>query len=69
MLDCSDQHSSSIRMRVMRNIIEELEQEASFWRELIESRQGEVEEYVLQHMRDALMLVEYKLAQMTDSYH
>jgi hypothetical protein len=53
----------------MRKIKEELEQEASFWRELIESRQGEAEEYVLQHMRDALLLVEYKLSLMMDSYH
>ena len=53
----------------MRDLKEELEQEASFWRELIESRQGEAEEDVIQHMRDALLLVEYKLAQTLESYH
>jgi hypothetical protein len=51
----------------MRDIREELEQEASFWREMIE--QGDTDEPALQRMRDALLLAEFKLAKMMDSYH
>ena len=52
----------------MRDIRENLEQEADFWRTMLKEcpDAGEPE---CQRMREALLLAEYKLAQMTDSYH
>jgi len=50
------------------DIKEELEQEASFWRTMLEEcpNSGISE---TQRMREALQLAEYKLAQMMSSYH
>jgi len=53
----------------MRNIREELEQEASFWREMLEDHQNDVDEIALQRMVDALSLVEYKLSYLVDMWH
>ena len=52
----------------MNNIREQLEQEASFWREMLKECPG-AGESDYQRMREALLLAEYKLAQMMDSYH
>ena len=51
----------------MRDLREELEQEASFWREMID--QEDADELALQRMREALLLTEYKLVQMMDEIH
>ena len=52
----------------MRDITEALEQEAEFWRTMLKEYPdaGASEHH---RMCDALMLAEYKLAQMTDSLH
>jgi len=51
----------------MRDITEELEQEASFWREFINDYA--LDDDSLKRAREALLLAEYKLSQMMDSYH
>lgn len=52
----------------MRDIKDNLEQEASFWREMLKECPN-ADTSDLQRMHEALLLAEYKLAQMTDSYH
>ena len=49
----------------MRDTREELESEASFWQELIGFYQDTISEEELNDMRDALKLIEFKLAQKT----
>lgn len=52
----------------MREIKEDIERETSFWREMVkECTDDETSNY--QHMREALSLAEYKLAEKRDSYH
>ena len=52
----------------MRDIRDELEQEASFWREM--SRKcSDVNKPECQRMREALLLVEIKLAQLEERLH
>ena len=48
---------------------EKLEQEVSFWRELIIAFDGEGSETELNRMREALLLAEYKLAQLSETLH
>ena len=57
----------SILPTIRHDLSEELEIEASFWRDMISDYV--LDDDSLQRARDALMLVEYKLSQMTDSYH
>ena len=51
------------------NRIEELEQEASFWRELIAGLEEKGNHNEQDRMRQALLLVEFKLAQLEDKFH
>lgn len=53
----------------MRDIREELVQEASFWRELISSLEAVGSHNEIDRMRQALLLAEYKLAQMEEVKH
>lgn len=55
-------------MVTVRDIREELEQEAAFWLTLLKECH-DAGASKTQRMRDALNLVEYKLAQITDSFH
>ena len=52
----------------MHEYKDNLEQEADFWRIMLKEcpDAGEPE---FQRMREALLLAEYKLAKMTDSFH
>lgn len=52
----------------MRDPIEELEQEASFWREML-NECPEAGEDRCERMRDALLLAEFKLAQLEETKH
>ena len=52
----------------MRDIREELEQEASFWCELITSLEMTASENELNRMREVMLLAEFKLAQI-DTTH
>lgn len=52
----------------MHDIKENLEQEADFWRTMLKEC-PDAGESDYQRMNEALLLAEYKLAQMMDSYH
>ena len=52
----------------MRDISEGLEQETSFWREMLKECL-DTDTSDCQRMREALLLAEFKLAQMTELYH
>ena len=52
----------------MRDISEDLKQEASFWRNMLKDC-PDAHESDCQRMREALMLAEYKLSQLMDLYH
>ena len=52
----------------MPDFINELEQEASFWREMLKEC-PDAGASDCQRMREALLLAEYRLAQMADLYH
>jgi hypothetical protein len=51
----------------MRDLREELEQEASFWRELIAGLEETGSHFETDHLRKALQLVEKKLTKMNET--
>ena len=53
----------------MRDIKDNLKQEVDFWRSMLKECPDAAGESECQRMREALLLAEYKLAQMAGSYH